>query len=352
MIKAYNYEYVIPWGSFNPDHKDYENIVQNSLSWIKNNISISELKENSLIWFKSNNIEIKELQRAEEWHFQSIGKYHWMLNNNAKLSSRTMTWIDNKVNEIIKIGKQLLIEDDKKLETLTREVSLELQGKALGQELEELILLNVFKENNDLAYDILESANAKPTVLRHVVSFLSTLIDEHNSFTEEEIEEGFVNIEYADSVLTQLISIHHIAKTFSKNEKITRKSNRKTISRKVKASEKVNYKKIDDDLKLVSINPSQIIKATGLLVYNTKTRKVGIYYSKDDTGFGVKGTTIQNYFKEQSIQKTLRKPEIDINRFREASKKRAYIILNDYIKGKSTELNGRLNEHTILIKVW
>ena len=99
--------------------------------------------------------------------------------------------------------------------------------------------------------------------------------------------------------------------------------------------------------------------AEELWVYNVKTRKLGQYkarvldprgMNRPGTGLMVKGTTIQGFDEETSIQKTLRKPEQQLKEFGKAGK----VVLRKFlgnIKATETKMNGRLNEHIVLLKV-
>ena len=117
-------------------------------------------------------------------------------------------------------------------------------------------------------------------------------------------------------------------------------------------AEKVSFNRQDSKLKLVSVDPASIIGSKGVLVYNTKTRKIGVYYAKDSEGLQIRGTTINNYDEKKSTHKTLRTPEKQIEGFRDKSMKRCEIIIRDYIKAVAKSMNGRLNEHTIIMKTW
>ena len=99
-------------------------------------------------------------------------------------------------------------------------------------------------------------------------------------------------------------------------------ANRKPRKKKEKSPEqlvaKMQYKKEDTKLELKSTDPAEIIYAEELWVYNTKTRKLGHYVAKTldprglnrpGTGLMVKGTSIKGFNEEASVQKTLRKPE-------------------------------------------
>jgi predicted ATPase with chaperone activity len=113
---------------------------------------------------------------------------------------------------------------------------------------------------------------------------------------------------------------------------------------------KLKYMKTNEPLKLVSVNPTDIIGSTELWVYNTKSRKLGKYVAAEYQTLSVKGTSIINFNENLSICKTLRKPEEKLKEFKAAGKVQLRKFLDD-INATDTKMNGRLNEETILLKV-
>ena len=91
-----------------------------------------------------------------------------------------------------------------------------------------------------------------------------------------------------------------------------------------------------------------------------KTRKIGIYNARnvdplklkrEGTGLSVKGTTMMGFLEDESLQKTLRKPKEQLPIFKKITKR----SLNkefDAIKSVGTKMNGRINEHTLILKVF
>ena len=65
----------------------------------------------------------------------------------------------------------------------------------------------------------------------------------------------------------------------------------------------------DSDFGITSKEPAEIIDSTMLVVFNCKTRKIGIYYPEQHATLKVKGTTIQFFDPQRSVQKTVRKPQ-------------------------------------------
>ena len=105
-----------------------------------------------------------------------------------------------------------------------------------------------------------------------------------------------------------------------------------------------------DEFKLETVEPTRILKANELWVYNVKNRKLQ-YYVADEYAktFMVKGTSILGFDTNKSSQKTLRKPEEFLKQLRMAGKPDSR-KLYDELKTTSTAVNGRFNENLIIIK--
>jgi len=131
------------------------------------------------------------------------------------------------------------------------------------------------------------------------------------------------------------------------------KVNRKPRAKKSVPAEKIvaklKYKKSDEPLKLVSINPTDIIGSKELWVYNTKSRKLGKYVASEYMELGVKGTTITGFNESLSVMKTVRKPEEKLKEFKAAGKVQLRKFLDD-INATEARMNGRINEEIILLK--
>jgi len=132
------------------------------------------------------------------------------------------------------------------------------------------------------------------------------------------------------------------------------KVNRKPKAKKAVPAEKIiaklKYKKADEPLKLVSINPADILGAKELWTYNTKSRKLGKYLAAEFQELSVKGTTITGFNEATSVQKTLRKPADQLKEFKAAGKVVLRKFLED-INAVDTRMNGRINEDIILLKI-
>ena len=138
---------------------------------------------------------------------------------------------------------------------------------------------------------------------------------------------------------------------YNQTKKATKKAAVRKPPQKEKLVKNLKFLKQDTNLKVVSINPVDIVGAQVLWVYNVKNRKLGKYTAEDQGGaLGVKGTTITGFDANKSTQKTLRKPDDQLKAFLAANKVEARKFV-DNIKTTEIKLNGRINADTVLLKV-
>jgi hypothetical protein len=140
------------------------------------------------------------------------------------------------------------------------------------------------------------------------------------------------------------------AEKLASNKSAARKPRKKKPISFEKKIKNLKFKKDDIDNKLVSIDPVKIIGAEKLWIYNTKTRKIGVYVAADAAGLDVKGSAIQNYKYGESVSKTLRKPKDVLSRVLDGGKVVLRKVMGE-INSKPVELNGRINKDTILLRV-
>jgi hypothetical protein len=130
----------------------------------------------------------------------------------------------------------------------------------------------------------------------------------------------------------------------------TKKARAKKVPSKQKLISKLKYATENKELKIVSINPADIIGSTELWVFNTKTRKIGKYVAQEFKTLSIKGSTIENFDEVKSVSKTIRKPEEKLKEFAKAGKVQLRKFLTE-IKAVETRMNGRINADILLLKV-
>jgi hypothetical protein len=170
---------------------------------------------------------------------------------------------------------------------------------------------------------------------------------------DEQLKEGYSHYKAADFKRCEAFydKLFQDLAAYNQTKKATKKAAVRKPPQKEKLVKSLKYLKQDTALKIVSINPVDIVGAEELWVYNVKNRKIGKYIAEDQGGvLGVKGTSITGFNETKSTQKTLRKPEEQIKQFLASSKVELRKFLEN-IKATEIKLNGRINAETILLKV-
>jgi hypothetical protein len=205
-------------------------------------------------------------------------------------------------------------------------------------------------------YDYLVANNVPQSQLSKYEELYQARFDELKlafEKSDEQITEGYSHYKatdfkrmfaFIDQILNDIIQYRGLKKLSKKIRAPKSVSKEKVVS-------KLKYAKEDKVLRLISINPADIIGAQTLYCYDTKTRKLIVYHADSIQGpLNVKGTGIIGFDTAKSVSKTLRKPADTLKEFAKASKVELRKFM-DNIKAVETKANGRINPNQVLLKV-
>lgn len=135
-------------------------------------------------------------------------------------------------------------------------------------------------------------------------------------------------------------------------KKVERKPRAKKAVSPEKLSAKFKYLKEFAELKLTSIVPAQLVGASEAWLYDTKKRKLIHVMADTHIGsFSVKGSAIVGFDTVSTVQKTLRKPDVQLKELLAGGKPAARKVFKD-IKSTEVKYNGRGNENIVILKAW
>jgi len=287
--------------------------------------------------------------------------------NNGK---DTADWLRNAIKEVLKDGKDDIDPDEVAAEK--EAAKKDVYTPSIQERLREVALL--MTDEIEKAYEsfqtdpdnfdpkafkvlnLLKSQQAKAAHARIIRDFyasdLAELEELASGNADEQLREGYSHRtkKQIKNLIAFLTEVQNACNMLMQEAKVNRAPRKTKAVSKDKVVAKLKYMKSNEPLKLVSVNPTDIIGSKELWVYNTKTRKLGRYVAKEYSELGVKGTTITNFDENSSVCKTLRKPEEKLKEFKAAGKVALRKFL-DEINATDTKMNGRINEETILLKV-
>jgi hypothetical protein len=279
----------------------------------------------------------------------------------------TAQWLGAAISKVVDEGKYDEVETEGSVEEVKSTVGqptiqerLRDAAARMTDEIEDA--LEAFSHDPESfdpkAFKLLNLLRGKQAKAAHARVIKDFYVRQHDELVEaaqgkcDQLKEGYSHLSKANmKKITQFYSEILSACDMLMQEAKVNRAPRKTKAKPVeKIVGKMKFLKQDDKLKLVSINPADVINAKELWVFNTKTRKLGKYVAGEFNELGVKGTTITGFDEIKSVQKTLRKPEDQLKEFKAAGKVQLRKFLED-IKAVDIKLNGRINEDTILLKV-
>jgi hypothetical protein len=349
----------------------------NAMHYYNIQFSGKDLKPAVISWMTENGYDkdvISEFKKSKDWRVSTtMGAIASCLSrgmpeqrDDFNNGVNTKTWLINAINNVLQDSKNDS-ESDEETESKPSAPIISIQERVreatfkMTEEIEDAI--EVWMETPDKfdpkqfkIINLLKGKEVKAAHARVIKDYYSSGLSELTAVLDgkdEDLKEGYKhrNKKQLTNLLSFYKEIDSACTMLMEEAKITRKPRAKKAVPKDKIVEKLKFLKTFEPLKLVSINPTDVLGAKELWIYNTKTRKLGKYISDDMTGpLGVKGTSLIGFDEHKSIQKTVRKPEEKLKEFKSAGKIALRKFLED-INATDTKLNGRINEDIILLKV-
>lgn len=352
----------------------------NSMEFYRLEKSVKDLKPKLIEWMHNSGYskdDINAVRKTKDKYFsgtavgvaaclvKGMPEVHAGFNN----GKNTAVWLRNEIEKVVSAGANDL-EDDEDAPKVEKPViyTPSIQDRlrdAAGEMSEELDYAIDSWSTDPEAFDpkafkvvnLLKGKGAKAAHARLIKNYFQRGLDELHELAsgkaDEQLKEGYSNRprKHIKKLIEFYESIAAACDQIAAEQKVLKKPRAKKVKPAEQLVSKVKFMLTDAKLNITSVPPATIIGAQGLVVYNTKTRKLGMYTSKTSAGLNVKGTSITN-FTEKSVQKTLRKPEVQLKDFKDQNTQRRVETWIGAIKTTGILLNGRINEDIVLLKVF
>jgi hypothetical protein len=205
-------------------------------------------------------------------------------------------------------------------------------------------------------YKYLTENQVSATVAKKIPEEYQELVDEVYEAAHgksKQLKEGYNHMTKSEKTafINFVKRIQTDSERYAENHKPVRKPKKaKQFTAKERVT-KLNFLKEDVDNKITSIEPSNIIGAEILYLFNVKTNQLSYYHSMDRGGLNVIGTSIKNFDEDKSqVKKLGTKTTYFIERVLDGGK----IVLNkcmNEINSKASKVTGRVNNNMIILKV-
>jgi len=358
------------------DTSRFLKFFKESMDYYRLEKTAKDLKPEVINWMSVNGYtkdQIKALKDTKDWRCNlTIGSIAANLNRGMPAvrpdfneGRNTAQWLGTEIAQIIKKGA----DDVQPIEVIEEKIQgpmMSIQDRLreaairMTEEIEDSLESFIadpeaFDPKAFKVLNLLKGKQAKAAHARIIKGFYERNFAEVSEALEgkcEQLKEGYSH--FSKKQLRKLIDFYSeiisACDMLSQEAKINKKPRAKKPVPAEKVVAKLKFAKTHEPLKLVSINPVDIIGSKELWIYNFKTRKLGKYIAAEYQELGVKGTSITGFDENKSVQKTLRKPNEQLKEFKAAGKVVLRKFLED-IKAVDIKLNGRISEETVLLKI-
>jgi len=341
--------------------------------------SAKELKPKVIDWMGRNDYtrdQIQSFKKTKDWRCNlTMGaiasclikgmpatKQGW--NNNASSAE----WLKEQIAEAVEAGKWDIEEVEvikaAKATVPVMNIQDRIREQAVGMSDEIDAAIDAWIVDPE-AFDpkafkmvsLLRGKGAKAAQARYIKGFfargLAELQELASGNADEQLREGykFASRKNVKKLIEFYESIAQACEQIAAEAKVLKKPRAKKVKPAEELVKKIKFKMTDDKLGVASVPAAGLIGAQAAIVYNAKTRKIGMYISKTSAGLNVKGTSIID-FTEKSVQKTLRKPVEQLKDFKLQNTQRRVETWLSAIKATDTMLNGRMNQDIMILKVF
>ena len=366
-------------GSEDWDGDKFTGNFRKAMDYYRLESGVKELKVKVVEWMHSqgyDKADIRAIRKTKDKYFNGtmVGVAACLVKGMPEVHADfnhgkdTGAWLKVEIDKVMREGSADLEEDEdapKEVKPVVAQPSIQERVRdaayAMTAELEDAYEAwqldpEAFDPKAFKVLNLLKGKDAKAAHARIIRDFyardLAELLELAGGEADEQLREGYKHRSKKQirKLIDFLQEIESACNMLMQEAKVNRKPRKTKAVSKDKIVAKLKYKKTEEPLKLVSVNPVDIIGAKELWVYNTKTRKLGKYVAAEFNDLGVKGTTITGFDEHNSICKTLRKPEEKLKEFKTAGKVALRKFL-DEINATDTKMNGRINEETVLLKV-
>lgn len=206
-------------------------------------------------------------------------------------------------------------------------------------------------------YNYLQKHQPSSHVCKHVRRLIENRLAEHEAmmtFKDEQLNEAYEYLPLSSKreILKMLKAVLDDLDRFvgnSKAAKVRKPRAKKPVSVE-KQIGKLKYQKEFAKLKIKSEAPANIIGASQVWIFNTKTNQITVYNGLlGGATLGVKGTSIIGFDEATSVKKKVRKPELVIKQVLDAGKIQLRKLI-ETIKCKPAEANGRVGADCVILR--
>ena len=358
---------------------EYNSKFREAMKYYRMESSAKELKPKVIDWMGRNGYErdqIAEFKKTKDWRcnltmgaiaaclVKGMPEVRQGFNGNKNAAD----WLKGEIANAVEQGKWDIeeVETIKATKAVAPVVTIQdrIREQAVGMSDEIDLAIDswitdpeAFDPKSFKMVSLLRGKGAKAAQARYIKGFFANGLTELQELAsgnaDDQLKEGykFASRKNVKKLIEFYESIASACEQIAAEAKVMKKPRATKVKPAEDLVKKMKFKLTDDKLAVTSVPAAGLIGAQGAIVYNSKTRKIGLYVAKTSAGLSVKGTSIVD-FTEKSMQKTLRKPAEQLKDLKLQNTQRRVEAWIGAIKATDTILNGRMNADIMILRVF
>ena len=325
--------------------------IINAYNWLNYYYTSDDSKEFVVSYLKTKKIDndfIDKVKEIESIKLIAIGWNFYLLDNVSELPVDIETKIWHKLHMLVNQvrPKQSVVSIRQHIENKASDIISDIE-----------CAIDDIANDVETSFNIEEffrSKNIKPVIAKQIIDYYKPVYSEIFDAVkgvDPELKYAYRNWKpkKLKKLLDFLASIMAISDVYTVKVVKTRKPRKKKEKPASVLVSKLQYMKEEPKYKIKSINPTSIIGARQLWIFNTKYRILTVLEARGPVGLTVKGTTVTGFDEKTSTSKMVRKPDTVLPNVLDGGK----IVLRKLmstIKCKPKKVTGRINNDVIVLR--
>lgn len=321
--------------------------LSRALNWYNAMVEADEARQFILDFYKDNKQMISQIKRVPDDRLPYTSAWVFRIKERGgavddSMIARAKERVDRSLNFTVEIKEPKIVGERPSIQDRIKDRVDDLIGDVekmldLGEEIQ--------------MYDWLRKNEIPAAHAKKISEYYMPIADEI-MYAIQEDNEGYERYtkKQLGAKLAVYVAIVQDCDRYSGNVKKARAPRKKKAPTAQKLLKHFKYQKESTEYKLKSIDPTQIIGAQELWVFNTNNKVLTVFRARGPAGLTVKRSAIDGYDSEASVSKRVGRKTEDIIRQVLTGGKIVLRKLMDGVSSSPTKLAERLSEQVILLR--
>lgn len=321
--------------------------ISRAFNWYNSMVEADEAREYLLDFYKNDKQTVSLIKRVPDDRLPYTAAWVFRVKERGgaiddSMLARAKDMVKNSLKFVAEVKEQKIVSDRPSIQDRVKDRVDDIIG-----DVERMIDLG----EDIQMYDWLRKNEIPAAHAKKISEYYMPIADEIMYAIEQDNEgyERYTKKELAKK-LALYVNIVQDCDRYSGNVKKSRAPRKKKAPTAEKLLKHFKYQKESNEFKLKSIDPTQIIGAQELWVFNTNNKVLTVFRARGPQGLTIKRTSIDGFDSEASVSKRIGRKTEDVLKQVLTGGKIVLRKLMDGVSSSPTKLAERISEQVVILK--